>query len=275
MMRWVLGDETFFQILKDFIAKHSWKTMSTNDFRKTAEEVSGKNLEPFFIQWTESPETPEFSQEYTFYRLGANEGFRVIGKITQDMDTFRMPVELKVETEGEPEYATVDVSGPSSDFTIDTFGRPRRVVLDPKNRILRFDEKIRVRVEIRKGEQLVELGYYNEALTNYQNALDINRYNSLAHYRVAEVFLLQNNYQSSANEFREALNGDQEAKWTLVWSHINLGKIFDITGQRERAVNEYQLAIRTRDNTQNAQDEANRYLENPYRRKRRDGERLY
>ena len=274
MLRWSLGDEPFFQTLRNFIAKYAWQTMSTDGFRETAEAVSGQSLEPFFIQWTESRGTPEFSQEYTIYRLGEGEGFRVIGKVKQDMDTFRMPVELKIETEGEPEFETIDVSGMSSDYTIDTFGKPRRVVLDPKNRILRFDEKIRVRVEIRKGEQLVELGYYNEALTNYQKALDINRYSSLAHYRVGEVFLLQNNYQSGANEFRESLNGDQEPEWTMVWSHINLGKIFDVTGQRERAVNEYQLAIRTRDNTQGAQDEARKYLENPYRRKRRE-ERLY
>ena len=274
MLRWALGDEAFFQTLTNFIEKFAWQTMSTDDLRETAEAVSGQSLEPFFIQWTESQGTPEFSQEYTIYRLGEGKGFRVIGKVKQDMDTFRMPVELKIETEGEPEFETIDVSGTSSDYTIDTFGKPRRVVLDPKNRILRFDEKIRVRVEIRKGEQLVELGYYNDALTNYQKALDINRYSSLAHYRVGEVFLLQNNYQSGANEFRESLNGDQEPEWTLVWSHINLGKIFDVTGQRERAVNEYQLAIRTRDNTQGAQDEARKYLENPYRRQRRE-ERLY
>jgi tetratricopeptide (TPR) repeat protein len=82
-----------------------------------------------------------------------------------------------------------------------------------------------------------------------------------------EVFFLQNNYQSAANEFREALNGDLEPKWTEVWSRINLGKIFDITGQRERAVNEYNLAIRTKDNTQGAQEEAARYLKLPFERK--------
>ncbi len=79
---------------------------------------------------------------------------------------------------------------------------------------------------------------------------------------------LRNNYQAAANEFREALNGDQDPEWVEVWSHINLGKIFDITGQRERAVNEYQLAVRTRDNTQDAQDEASKYLASPYRRPR-------
>jgi tetratricopeptide (TPR) repeat protein len=190
------------------------------------------------------------------------------------MDTFRMPVELKIETEGEPEFQTVEVAGTSSDYTIDTFGKPKKVILDPNNHILRFDETIRVRVAIRKGEQMVEYGYYNEALAEYQKALDINRYSSLAHYRIGEVFQLQNNIQSAANEFREALNGDQEPAWTEVWSHINLGRIFDVTGQRERAVNEYQLAIRTRDNTQGAQDQARKHLESPYVRPRRT-ERIY
>jgi hypothetical protein len=71
-------------------------------------------------------------------------------------------------------------------------------------------------------------------------------------------------------EFREALNGDLEPKWTEVWAHINLGKIFDVTSQRERAVNEYQQAVRTRDNTQGAQEEAAKYLKTAYQRKRSD-----
>ena len=54
-------------------------------------------------------------------------------------------------------------------------------------------------------------------------------------------------------------------KWLEVWSHIYLGKIFDISGQRERAVNEYTQAQRTRDNTQGAQDEVAKYLKTPYR----------
>jgi tetratricopeptide (TPR) repeat protein len=103
-------------------------------------------------------------------------------------------------------------------------------------------------------------------LKEYTKALDVARNSSLAHYRVGEVFFLQNNYQSAANEFRESLNGDLEPKWTEVWGHINLGKIFDITGQRERAVNEYNLAIRTKDNTQNAQEEAAKYLKEPFKR---------
>jgi hypothetical protein len=43
-----------------------------------------------------------------------------------------------------------------------------------------------------------------------------------------------------------------EPKWTGARSHINLGKVLDPTQQRERARNEYQQAIRTKDETQAA-----------------------
>jgi len=87
----------------------------------------------------------------------------------------------------------------------------------------------------------------------------------MAHYRVGEVFFLQHNYQSAANEFKEALSGDLQPKWVEVWGHIYLGKIYDITDQRERAVNEYTQAQRTRDNFQGAQDEASKFLHTPYK----------
>ena len=47
---------------------------------------------------------------------------------------------------------------------------------------------------------------------------------------------------------------------------FSLGKIFDITGQRERAVNQYRQAIQTNDNTQGALDEARKYLQKPFER---------
>ena len=46
-----------------------------------------------------------------------------------------------------------------------------------------------------------------------------------------------------------------------MWSHIQLGKIFDVTGQRERATNEYRQALQTNETTQGAMDEARKYLQ--------------
>ena len=265
MLRYVIGDPNFQKLVKSVPDKFAWKSISTDDFRLAAEAVTGEKLDYFFLQWVGSTGAPEFKLDYTVFRT--QKGFRVNGKVSQDLDLFRMPVDLKIETEGNPEEKRVEVVGTSSEFVVETFGKPKSMTLDPSNRVLRFSDPVRVAVAIRRGEQFAELGEFGEALKEYQRALEVNRNSSLAHYRVGEVFFLQNNYQSAANEFREALNGDLEPKWTEVWSRINLGKIFDITGQRERAVNEYNLAIRTKDNTQGAQEEAAKYLKQPFERK--------
>ncbi len=265
MLRAVMTDKPFFQLLKAFPDQHAWASVSTADFRKTAEQISGQNLQYFFLQWIESTGAPEFKLDYTIFRT--QKGFRVMGKITQDLDTFHMPVNLKIETEGNPEEKRVDVVGTSSEFSVDTFGKPKTVSIDPVGSVLRLSPSMRVAVAIRRGEQFAEVGEYGDALKEYQKALDVSKQSSLAHYRVGELFFLQNNYQSAANEFRESLNGDLDPKWTEVWAHIHLGWIFDITGQRDRAVNEYNHAIRTRDDTQGAQAEAAKYLKQPYERK--------
>jgi aminopeptidase N len=267
MLRFVTGDEKFFDTLRAYLKQYAGKSATTEDFRKVAESVTGQDLGYFFIQWIESSGAPEFKLDYTMYRT--QKGFRIMGKIGQDLDTFRMPVDLRIETEGNPEEKRVEVVGTASEFSIDTFGKPKDIIIDPAGRVLRYSPQIRVAVAIRRGEQFAELSEFGDALKEYQKALETNRTSSLAHYRIAEVHFLQQNWQSAANEFREALNGNLEPKWTEVWAHINLGKIFDVTGQRERAVNEYNLAIRTKDDTQGAQEEAAKYLKNPYERQKR------
>src|SRR5204863_4785882 len=126
MLRHVVGDEKFFKILKTFAEQNTWKSVNTEDFRKVAEAVSGQELGYFFIQWIESSGAPEFKLEYTVLRT--QKGFRVMGKISQDLDTFRMPVDLKIETEGNPEEKRVEVVGTSSEFSVDTFGKPKNIV---------------------------------------------------------------------------------------------------------------------------------------------------
>ncbi len=266
MLRTVLGDENFYKTLKLFLTSYYWRSVDTSDLRKAAEQVSKQDLKWFFIEWIESSGAPEFKLDYTVFRT--QKGFRVVGKIAQDLDTFRMPVDLRIETEGNPEDKRIEVAGTSSEFSVDTFGKPKSVTIDPNVRLLRLSSDLRVSVAIRRGEQYAEISEFTDALKEYQKAIETKRNSSLAHYRIAEVFFLQNNYQSAANEFRESLNGDLEPKWVEVWAHVSLGKIFDITGQRDRAVNEYEQARRTRDNTQGAQDEVAKYLRSPFERKK-------
>ena len=224
MLRYTIGDEKFKKALKLIPERFAWKSLGTEDFKKVFNEVDGTNLDFFFLQWIESSGAPEFKIEYTVYRTA--KGFRVMGKVAQDLDTFRMPVELNIETEGNPEAKKIDVSGTSSEFVVETFGKPKKVELDPSNRVLRFSNQMRVAVAIRKGEQYAEIGEYQDAFKEYQKALEVSKNSSMAHYRVGETFFLQSNFQAAANEFREALNGDLEPKWTVLlnlwlWNMLN------------------------------------------------------
>ena len=264
MLRWVVGDQKFDQTLRDFYTQFAGKPATAEDFRTIAEKDYGDKLTWFFSQWLDSTGAPEFKSKYTVYRLGNNKGFRVVGQIAQDLDLFRMPVELKIDTDGKTETKRVDVTGTDSAFSVDTFGRPRRITIDPDNRLLKNSPDVRLRAGIQRGQAMVQQGDMTAALSEFNKALEINENSSLAHYRIAEVFFLQHNYQASANAYRDCLNGDGEPRWTEVWSHIQLGKIFDITGQRERATSEYRQALQTNDNTQGALDEARRYLQKPY-----------
>jgi tetratricopeptide (TPR) repeat protein len=277
MLRWVLGEDKYNKTMREFAAEYAGKSATTDDFREIAEKNYGQQLTWFFSQWLDSTGAPEFKVKYTTYRLGGSvatqnpkeektPGFRVTGEISQDLDLFRMPVDLRIDTDGKTENKRVEVVGTNSPFSIETFGRPRRISVDPDHRVLTNSGDIKLRASVLRGQALQQQGDLSAALVEYNKALDLNKNSSLAHYRIAEVFFLQRNYQSSANAYRAAINGDGDPRWTEVWSRIQLGKIFDITGQRERAVNEYRQALQTNDNTFGALEEARKYMQKAYER---------
>jgi hypothetical protein len=262
MLRWVVGDANFDKTMRTLTTQFAGKPIATENLRAIAEAVHGDKLTSFFAQWLDGTGAPDFKNKYAVYRVA--KGFRVVGEVSQDLDLFRMPMEVRVDTDGQPEMKRIEVVGTRSPFTIETFGKPRKIALDPNNWVLKNTDDLKVRVAILRGQQLAAQGDFTESLKEYNKALEASGNSSLAHYRIAEVFFLQRNYQAAANAYREALNGDGEPKWTEVWSHIQLGKIFDVTGQRERATNEYRQALQTNDNTQGALDEARRYLQSPF-----------
>jgi hypothetical protein len=278
MLRAQMGDAAFKAALHDFYFQFAERSARIEDFeniairRAQAAAAAAKppqdppDLRAFFAQWLNSTGIPEFTIEYIVYRTP--KGFRTVGKIKQPLDTFRMPVDLRIDTEGNPEQKTVDVTGTESGFTVETFGRPKPggIKVDPNNVILKGSVGLRARAAIARGEDLAEQGRFYDAIAQYQRALSIQPGRCLANFRMGEAFFYQKNYQAGANAFREALQTvcDAPEKWTEVWSHVYLGKIFDMLGQRERAVNEYSKAKQTNDDTGGAQQVADTFIKKAY-----------
>jgi hypothetical protein len=302
MLREQIGDPAFSALLRDYYKQFAGKAASLADFQKMAqshvtqvppkpgnfalgnaaaasssassdnkssgaEQTTPANVQSFFAQWINSTGIPDFNITYTIFRMKS--GFRIDGKVKQNLDFFRMPVEIEVQTEGNPEFKTIEVSGTDSSFTTEVFGRPKPggITLDPHNAILKSNLQLRVRAIIARGEALAEQGRYYDAIQQYQQALDQQKDNALAEFRMAEAFFYQKNYSAAANAFRDSLDGniDPTFKWVEVWSHIYLGKVYDIAGDRARAVNEYSKAQQTNDDTGGAQNEAKKYLAQPYK----------
>jgi len=285
MLRAIIGDANFSALLKDFYSRYAGKSARVQDFEQLAEArlsqpaaevfkmsnapaaaTEPASLRPFFTQWLHSTGVPEFNLEYVIYRT--KKGFRIVGKAKQNLDVFHMDVEIEVQTEGNPEFKTITISGKESPFSVETFGRPKPngIILDPHDYILKSNQRLRVRGIIARGESLASTGRYYDAIQQYQRALEQDRQNALADFRMGEAFFYQRNYAASAQSFRDALDGatDLATKWTEVWSHIYLGRIYDIQGDRTRAVNEYSKAKQTADNTGGAQAEAEKSLKKAY-----------
>lgn len=263
MLRSVLGDDNFFKLLKEYVYNFGFQDASIQDFKKLAEKISSQDLTYFFSEWIDQNGVPQIQYDYTTYRV--KEGFKVTGTIKQDLDTFRMPVEILIETDGKPEIKGVDVIGPETSFSVNTFGKPRKAKIDPNYKLLRLTDEIRISIAIAKGDEQKRMGDTAEAIAEYQKAIELNKRSSLAYFKTGEALFEQRSYNSAANSFREALNGNLEPKWIEVWCHINLGKIYDVLGQRERALGEYQKAVDTNDNAQGAQEIAQKYIQEPYK----------
>lgn len=55
LLRYLLGDDTFFRVLSTFLHENAFRPVDTHDLMKTVKEVSGKNMDWFFEQFVYSP----------------------------------------------------------------------------------------------------------------------------------------------------------------------------------------------------------------------------
>lgn len=263
MLRWVMGDSAFFASLRDLAHQYAWSSVSLAEFQKLAETAGKQSLTYFFAQWVDSTGVPQFHRQWAIYKTQT--GYQVVGKLQQNLDLFRMPVDVRVYIRGgRPVNERLTMVGTTADFTINTPKKPMQVVVDPASYILKYTQKTRVEVEMASADQLAQAQEYFAAIDQYRKVVQKNQNNSLAHYRIADILFTLHNYNAALEEFQDALNGDLQPKWVEVWSYLKIGEIFDVTGQRDRALNEYERALHTNDNTQGALDLANQYIQKAY-----------
>src|SRR5204863_7487155 len=97
-----------------------------------------------------------------------------------------MPVDLRIDTDGKTENKRIEVVGTNSPFSIETFGRPRRISVDPDHHVLTNSTDVKLRSSILRGQAMQQQGDLSGALVKYKTALDMIKNSAVAHYRIAE-----------------------------------------------------------------------------------------
>jgi tetratricopeptide (TPR) repeat protein len=84
-----------------------------------------------------------------------------------------------------------------------------------------------------------------------------------AHYVLARVNLMQRQPGAAIGDFQEVLDTSKNPR-TLAWSHIYLGRLYDIMPDREKAVAEYQAALVVRDAQPDTKAAAEQGIKQPF-----------
>jgi len=142
MLRGVVGDSIFFNILKSYLTHPdlTYNVAVTEDLQTVAETVSGIDLSYFFQQWIYGVKYPHYSFGWNYNPVG-NDLYNVNLTINQAVNSnppfFTMPIELKVSTSMGDTLIKVfnDQQNQTSNVLIK--GQPSSVIFDPNNWILK------------------------------------------------------------------------------------------------------------------------------------------
>jgi len=140
MLRHVVGDNDFFQILKTYYnaPQHKYRSATTEEFRTVCEQVSGMNLERFFYQWIHEEYYPVYSYSWSSIQNGTSYDITLEIRQEQDQTLFCMPLDITVTTQsGETNFVVYDsLAVQTFQFTVNA--EPTDILLDKDNWVLKL-----------------------------------------------------------------------------------------------------------------------------------------
>ncbi len=142
MLRFIIGDQNFWKILKKYARDYAYTTAITEDFKDLSEQVYGADLDWFFDQWIYQAGYPTYQFGWG-YSPQANKAKLVINQIQEDSPLFEMPIELQFVFPSETIRKIVWVEGKNNSFEFSFPERPIEVLFDPDGWILCKVQKFR------------------------------------------------------------------------------------------------------------------------------------
>jgi hypothetical protein len=135
MLRYVVGDDVFLNIMKSFTANYGGKSASVDDFQKVCEKVSGRNLGWFFDQWVKGTTLPD-------YAVGGvvRDGQTVKVKIIQKGNQTEMPIDVTLHTSEGDITKRIWMKNMEKEVVFKTSAKPISVEIDKDYWLLESDK---------------------------------------------------------------------------------------------------------------------------------------
>ncbi len=136
MLRQQLGDAVFFAGLKRYLTDNRLRSVETVDFRRAMEQVSGRDLERFFYDWTERPGHPKLAVATTYD--AAAKQVRIEVKQTHAGEPFRFPLTIRLQgAKGqEPRAIEERIDDRTRTIQVPCDTRPLGIEIDPGQGVL-------------------------------------------------------------------------------------------------------------------------------------------
>jgi len=129
MLKDYLGEEVFFRGLKEFFRRNKFSAAGTNDFIKTMEEISGKDLKIFFKNWLNSYVLPEVKVTHSLQK--GEEGYILKLKITQQKERFVFPLWVEWIENGEKVKKMIVIDERNKEFEFGLQNKPKKIKINP------------------------------------------------------------------------------------------------------------------------------------------------
>ena len=175
MLRHVVGDDIFFDILKAYndSPNNKYGTATSEEFQAICEQISGMDLDKFFYQWIYEEYFPVYSFLWNWIPNGSNYNIDLEIRQEQTNYTFQMPIDITVTTvDGETTTIVWD-SLSTQTFQLTTSSEPINLELDKNNWILKRIHENFVDPSFDRGILLVNgvlFDTYSEEIWNsYEN----------------------------------------------------------------------------------------------------------
>jgi len=130
MLRQTVGDETFWQVLRDIYSRYRFKAIAWSDFKAAFELRAGISLEPFFRQWVYQAGAPRLAlSRVTVTPTGS--GYDIRGTVIQEKPFYDLQLKLTLAAGKHSMSQSLMVSGPRTPFLMSANDRPHQLTADP------------------------------------------------------------------------------------------------------------------------------------------------